>query len=245
MRKHVSSLPKTKSGAPAFDKSSQVTWPYFTKLLFMKDEFVGRRMKSSYPEDSERFENYDCSHSPHVIEIMDEDILEEAHEASGIRETERSCPSRQSESSADNIVSIGNSASARKKPKKMYGDNIEEKKLSLLKESIAISKKKMEETKDPLDVFAMDMANDLKLIKNRKILIETKMELQRIIGNALLKDTDSTCVTELGHAQEPYQTGTNYVQGPSNIQPAYETHAEHSPTNLSRYTSTYGSGTWQ
>lgn len=63
----------------------------------------------------------------------------------------------------------------------------------------------MEETKDPLEVFAMDLANDLKQIEDR-LLIQTKLELKQITSKALLKQIESNCVEGASDVQQTYQT---------------------------------------
>lgn len=204
MRRHVNSLPKTKSGAPAFDKSSQITWAYFTKLLFMKDEFIGRKMTSSHPGDAQcSGRDYDDKSfddtNDQLEENDEEDVVEQALQASGIPSVGSRCPSEASTSSASAA-----SQSKRKRYKTACYDSIEQEKLNLLKESFAISRQKMEETKDPLEVFVMDLANDLKQIEDRRLLIQTKLELKQVTSKALLKQIDTSCVQGASDVQETY-----------------------------------------
>ena len=89
----------------------------------------------------------------------------------------------------------------------------------------------MEETKDPLEMFAMDLANDLKQIEDRRLLIQTKLELKQITSKALLKQIDNTC-----------------VQGASDVQQTYETlvptnqHCD--PTDPTQYSSVHNLNKW-
>lgn len=89
----------------------------------------------------------------------------------------------------------------------------------------------MEETKDPLEVFAMDLANDLKQIEDRRLLIQTKLELKQITSKALLKQIDTSC-----------------VQGASDVQQTYQTHVPTNqyadPTDLTQYSSVYIPNKW-
>ena len=85
MRKQVSSLPKTKSGAPAFEMASRITLPYFTMLLFMKDEFIGRTMTSSCPGNAQCTEEDNDNHNLDDDNQNEEtDLLQRTMEESGL-----------------------------------------------------------------------------------------------------------------------------------------------------------------
>ncbi|GFO41286.1 hypothetical protein PoB_006779100 [Plakobranchus ocellatus] len=51
MRDVCNKLPKTASGQPAFDIREQcVKWQFYKATLFMKDQFIGRDMNSSFQQ---------------------------------------------------------------------------------------------------------------------------------------------------------------------------------------------------
>lgn len=220
MRKQVSSLPKTKSGAPAFEMASRITLPYFTMLLFMKDEFIGRTMTSSCPGNAQCTEEDNDNHNLDDDNQNEEtDLLQRTMEESGLIAAESRCPSRESASS-----SSGGTAPKRRKSNKTCSDTIEQAKLEMLRDSLEISRKKMEEKKDPLEVFAMDLANDLKQIEDKRLLVQTKLELKQLTSKALLKQMDTVFADGASHEQQTYEMGTRYIQAATNIQPTYGTH---------------------
>ena len=47
MRSVCASLPKTTSGQPAFDQTTHIRWQFYDAMLYMKDCFIGRDLKSS------------------------------------------------------------------------------------------------------------------------------------------------------------------------------------------------------
>lgn len=53
MREVCNKLPKTTSGQPAFDRGEEIVrWKYYKPLLFMREQFMGRQMSGSLPEDA-------------------------------------------------------------------------------------------------------------------------------------------------------------------------------------------------
>ncbi|MPD01854.1 hypothetical protein E2C01_097399 [Portunus trituberculatus] len=156
-------------------------------------------------------------------ENNEEDLVEQALQASGISLARSRCPSEASTCSA--------SQSKQKRYRTACSDSIEQEKLNLLKETFAISKQKMKETKDPLEMFAMDFANDLKQIEDRRLLIQTKLELKQINSKALLKQIDTSC-----------------VQGASDVQQTSETlvptNQYSDPTDPTQYSSVYNPNKW-
>ena len=214
MRKQVNSLPKTKSGAPDFAMAAHITWPNFTKLLFMKEEFTGRKI-SSCPEyapntgencDSQSFDDIDKQQS-------EEDLMQRIPEASAMVSDESKC---QIWTSTASTTRDERSRLKRKRSIKECYDNVEQEKLKLLKESFEISKQKMEEKKDPLAVFAMDLVNDLKQIEDRKILVQTKLELKQITTKALLKQLEAASAEGESCTVQTHQVSASYVQEASN-----------------------------
>lgn len=70
----------------------------------------------------------------------------------------------------------------------------------------------------------MDLANDLKQIEDKRLLVQTKLELKQLTSKALLKQMDTVFADGASHEQQTYEMGTRYIQGATNIQPTYGTH---------------------
>ena len=202
MRKQVNSLPKTKSGAPSFERASKITWPYFTQLLFMKEEFIGPKILSGCqgyaPNTEEKYgEKYDKQRD-------EKDLLLQEPECSKIAAARSRWPRRASAASTSEASQLN-----RKKNVKACYDNIELEKLKLLKESHEMSKQMMEEEKDPLHVFVMDLVNDLKQIKDKKLLVQTKLELKQITSNTLLRQMGTACAEKTSAVMQSQQVNTS------------------------------------
>ena len=159
----MAKLPKTSSGLPAFSSSDHVTWPFFKRMMFMKDEFIGRKMTSRL-----NCREIGATELPKVELHVEENCsqLYEPNEfyagqsasSSALRTT-----SPHVETSSPVSNQSWDSSECRPSAKKLKRHRLtssqseyEEKKLAMLERVV---------TTDELDVFASDIANDLRKIK--------------------------------------------------------------------------------
>lgn len=174
----MAKLPKTSSGSPAFNFNDHITWPFFKRMMFMKDEFIGRKMTSSLEAStsSELEESFSQCHEP--AEHLDE----RASPASTTPSSQMEIPATAGVSNQSWDSSEGSQSAKkpkRRRPASRESADFEERKLAVL-EKVAAT--------DELDVFASDIANDLRKIKCPLKLMQAKSQIRRIAEDFVMSE---------------------------------------------------------
>jgi len=163
MRQQVAKLSKTKSGLPDFKSTHMITWPYFSQMLCMKDEFINTKKNQLYFEvdqsQSDDNETTDISKESSVVDDSDE-----------LSSDQGACPCTHEGSASSQNRSQRNK---RRHPQSSH-------------------KQETVRDTDEFDVFAFDIANDLKKINSQVNLLCAKSKIRRIVEEFVMSELLAT-----------------------------------------------------
>lgn len=177
-RTNVAKLPKTRSGAPAFNETGVITWPHFKNCLFMKDEFVGRQMISSSmtstAETETTLDDEEYSETQGQDDSSQSDIRESAVMGSCIPRSPTP-PSQASTSTTQ--VSQARSSSTRGRKRQNNMIDLEREKVELLREAM----KPSDQPVDTVRHFLLSLEDDMRSLTGHD-LRAAKVEIMQVVN---------------------------------------------------------------
>ncbi|GFO36492.1 transcription factor adf-1 [Plakobranchus ocellatus] len=200
MRSKVAKLPKTESGSPLFSASHEIRWPYFHRLLFMKDEFLGSRcatLNIECDDDSDdagglallgNYENLSGVQASEKIDSIQALLVKTEHENMSdvsnhswdSRDDTRKENKRKRGASHSNSNSHSHSQSHSSQPDFRQRNMTANGKVPAF---------------DEFETFALDIANDLRKIKSPLQLMRIKAKIRRV--------TEEFVISELIQSKTP------------------------------------------
>lgn len=178
MRSVCATLPKTKSGQPAFDETSHIRWQFYEAMLFMKDCFIGRDMISSLADEDDVPDN--TSTTMDISATADTSPINEDDD-------EQSSSLDRSISSTDQPTTSTSGTTKRKMTKTDKIIDFEHKKLKALTDILS------KEEKPPTDEwqkFTDSLTDDLRYIKHPMLKTQVKTGITNLISQYIEKQYD-------------------------------------------------------
>lgn len=173
MRDVCSNLPKTSSGQPAFERGEEIVrWQYFKPLLFMKDQFVGRKMCSSLLENASENDNVSVASAE-----GDDDVEEDVDDGRPTSVIEDITPTRKRTS--PNTIMLPKTSKKAKTAEQFL--MLEREKLDSLKKVVGASEK------DEWRAYVDSLVHDLRQVKNPYLKVSMKNSISRIVGDTILQ----------------------------------------------------------
>ncbi|XP_035824277.1 uncharacterized protein LOC106011113 [Aplysia californica] len=195
MRAQVAKLPKTKYGLPAFESSDNITWPFFKRMLFMKNEFLGRKIVPSSLVEFDEVEDQEDASEAEQMDNTDEEpgITYTVSELSPEQSTSSDTPQipttqdtcRVCDQSLNSSTATTNTHNKRRRLHNHSTDfDFEDERKPVVLDRVT--------TTDELDTFALDIANDLRKIKDPLKLMQAKAGIRRIAEEFVMNELTST-----------------------------------------------------
>lgn len=157
MRAQVKRLYPTSSGDPDFSATDHITWPFFKRLLFMKDEFIPGKWNS-------RVKYEDCG----------------ASEASDAEEDFAQDDESEIQVNLSNLQSVPSNGQEIANWDSWDGYSGKLKRRRPNPEQFEYEQRPLLARTDELETFALDIANDLRKIKCPLKLMQAKSKIRRV-----------------------------------------------------------------
>ena len=170
MRDICNKLPKTSSGQPAFEIGEQtIKWPFYQAMLFMRDQFVGRDMNSSFQDSASQ-------QSSSLADLIDDE--ETGSPTANVQEPQKRTR-KEMNAGAKPVVS----KKARQTEQLL---DIEREKLQSIKNMLE-GERENNKPEDEWSSFVHYLVHDLRKVKHPQLVMSLKHKINNIVGECVLQ----------------------------------------------------------